>query len=120
MRDFIIPFALGDIPARIRYPKEEGKHPAMLLLHGFTGFKEGDGNLYELLAERLVDKGFVVLQMDFCSCGNSTVSKTEFTLEHMCAETLHAVEYLKQLDNVDDKIIYEKANKEELDLEKLK
>ena len=105
MKDFIIPFALGDIPARIRCPKEEGKHPAMLLLHGFTGFKEGDGNMYELLAERLVEQGFVVLQMDFCSCGNSTVSKTEFTLEHMCAETLHAVKYLKHLECVDEKRI---------------
>ena len=102
MRDFIIPFEKGDIPARIRCPKEEGKYPAMIFLHGFTGFKEGDGNLYELLAERMVKLGFVILQMDFCSCGNSTVSKTEFTLEHMCEETKHALRYLKSLYNVDE------------------
>jgi fermentation-respiration switch protein FrsA (DUF1100 family) len=56
-------------------PITTGKHPAILLLHGFTGYKE-EGHLSSL-AEILASNNFVALRFDASGFGES-----EGTLEH--------------------------------------
>ena len=102
MKDLMIPFAKGDIPARLRLPEVEGKCPGLLLMHGFTGRKEGEANMYEMLAERMVKKGYAVLQIDFVSCGASKISKKEYEINRLCEEAKCAFAYLRNLDVVDE------------------
>lgn len=102
MTDFEIPFASTGIPARLRIPVSSKKVPGFLLLHGFTSKKEGDGQMLELFAESLCINGYAVLQIDFCSCGNSRAPREDYTIDRMCMEAKCAFDFLRQHELVDE------------------
>lgn len=91
-----IPFRKQDLPAKFRYPQTEQKVPAVLLVHGFDSTKEGDGRMLERLAEQLLEHGFAVLQVDFCSCGEHPSSKKEYGFIRLQQELMAAFTWLYQ------------------------
>ncbi|MDD6467601.1 MAG: alpha/beta hydrolase [Erysipelotrichaceae bacterium] len=91
-----IPFSLGNLPAKFRYPQKEQNCPAVLMVHGFDSNKEGDGQMLELLAERLLQANIAVLQVDFCSCGDNPASKKEYCLTRLEQEVKAAFQWLLQ------------------------
>jgi alpha-beta hydrolase superfamily lysophospholipase len=59
----------------INRPEDEQPHPSVILLHGFTGYKEEEHTT--LLAEQLAKHGIVTIRFDASGFGES-----EGTLEH--------------------------------------
>jgi len=53
----------------VHLPTGKGKCPAVILLHGFTGYKEEEHNIF--LARDLVKRGFFVLRFDTSGSGES-------------------------------------------------
>jgi uncharacterized protein len=53
----------------IEYPDKNGQYPAVIILHGFTGYKE-EGHLAEL-AKTLVQNGFATVRFDCSGSGDS-------------------------------------------------
>ena len=101
-----IPFAKGDLPAFIGYPKVvKTKMPAVMVMHGFVGCKEGDNGMHSIIAKALNELGIVTLQFDFCSCGENNVSKSEYHIARLLEEALCAYDFLAKLPNVDDECI---------------
>ena len=97
-----IPFSKGDLPALIGYPEiVNEKMPAMLIMHGFVGCKEGDNGMNNRIASALNQLGIVTLQFDFCSCGENVISKSEYNISRLLEEALCAFDYLSKQTNVD-------------------
>ena len=68
-----------DIPAVIRYPEDgQDRYPAVLLLHGFMAWKEGDGYMFGIGAEKLAANGFASMRIDFCSMGENRFSRRNY------------------------------------------
>ena len=98
-----IPFVKGELPALIGYPETiSAKMPAMLVMHGFVGCKEGDNDMHSRVARALNAQGIVTLQFDFCSCGENEKSKSDYNISRLLEEALCAYDFLSKLSNVDD------------------
>ncbi len=65
-----VPAANGrpEIPVYLARPRDDKRHPAVVLLHGCQGF---DG-LYAVAADRLAARGYVVAALDSLGPGNPT------------------------------------------------
>ena len=92
-----------DISGILRIPDEEGKHPVVILCHGFLLHKEHF--LMSDLANGLSHYGFLTLRFDFLSHGESGGGLREITLSQQVRDIREAVDYLKQHPNVDTKKI---------------
>ncbi len=91
-----------DIPIVLSYPDEgEGPFPAMLLLHGYMAWKEGDGYMLGIAAKRFADAGIASARIDFCSMGENRCSREKYGLEIMLKEAETAFHYLCDDPNVD-------------------
>jgi uncharacterized protein len=88
------------LAAIINRPNDEDAHPAVILLHGFTGYKE-EPHLVSL-AHTLAKNGIVAIRFDFAGYGESegtTEKDYRFTLHYHDVETI--VEYLQSQSYVD-------------------
>ncbi len=77
------------------------KHPAVLLLHGFTGNKIESHRLYVKLARRLAEAGFICLRFDFIGSGDSHGDFENMTILTELEDAKVAYQYLTQLPEVD-------------------
>ena len=68
--------------------------PLVILCHGFTGSREGDGH-FGPLALRLAEKGIAALALDFAGCGDSVEDTAAYTLDNMEADVRAAVDYMR-------------------------
>jgi carboxymethylenebutenolidase len=59
-------------PAYVAYPAEEGKHPAIVLIHSFNGLEPG----YREMADRVAAEGFVVIAPEWQTHGQSPPDAT--------------------------------------------
>lgn len=76
-------------------------HPAIILLHGFTGNKSESHFIFTSLARNLADAGFICLRFDFTGSGDSSGSFKEMTIETELEDAKIALQYLLSLNHVD-------------------
>ena len=83
-----IPGTRGNIPATIQLPAKSARGeelPLVVLCHGFTGNRQGDGH-FAPLAEDLAANGIATVRLDFAGCGDSTEPYANYTLANMAAD----------------------------------
>lgn len=101
-RDEVIPGPRGDIYATVQMPNKLSRGdtvPLVVLCHGFTGNRDGDGH-FGPLAEDLAEEGIASVRLDFAGCGDSTEPYTAYTLDNMAADVNAVIGYMKQEYNI--------------------
>lgn len=92
-----IPGTRGNIPATIQLPAKSARGeelPLVVLCHGFTGNRQGDGH-FAPLAEDLAAHGIATVRFDFASCGDSTEPYANYTLANMAADVDSVIGYMQ-------------------------
>lgn len=87
----------GNIPATIQLPAKSARGeelPLVVLCHGFTGNRQGDGH-FAPLAEDLAAHGIATVQLDFAGCGDSTEPYVNYTLANMAADVDSVIGYMQ-------------------------
>ena len=90
-----IPGTRGNIPATIQLPAKSARGeelPLVVLCHGFTGNRQGDGH-FAPLAEDLAAHGIATVRLDFAGCGDST--EPYYTLANMAADVDSVIGYMQ-------------------------
>ena len=75
------------------------RRPAFIVLHGFGGNKDGQGQT--VVAKQFTDWGFVTLRIDFRGCGASEGERGRIICLDQVADTRNAVSYLATRPEVD-------------------
>ena len=97
-QDVTIPGTRGDIYATVQLPGKLARGeelPLVVLCHGFTGSRSGDGHFAPLAAD-LAAQGIATVRLDFPGCGNSTEPFTAYTLYNMTDDVESAITYMQQ------------------------
>lgn len=92
-----IPGTRGNIPAAIQLPAKSARGeelPLVVLCHGFTGNRQGDGH-FAPLAEDLAANGIATVRLDFAGCGDSTEPYANYTLANMAADVDSVIGYMQ-------------------------
>ena len=92
-----IPGTRGNIPATIQLPAKSARGeelPLVVLCHGFTGNRQGDGH-FAPLAEDLAAHGIATVRLDFAGCGDSTEPYANDTLANMAADVDSVIGYMQ-------------------------
>ena len=92
-----IPGTRGNIPATIQLPAKSARGeelPLVVLCHGFTGNRQGDGH-FAPLAEDLAAHGIATVRFDFAGCGESTEPYANYTLANMAADVDSVIGYMQ-------------------------
>src|ERR1051325_55710 len=91
---------LIDLPADF---KAGERRPAFIVLHGFGGNKDGQGQA--VVAKQFTQWGYVTLRIDFRGCGESDGEHGRIICLDQVADTRNAISYLATRPEVDpDKI----------------
>lgn len=95
--------------ATITYPKDEAKHPALILISG-SGPQNRDEELFDhrpfaVVADYLTKKGYVVLRVDDRGVGKTGGDRTNATSADYAKDVNDAIAYLKTRKEVDKKKI---------------
>ncbi len=91
-----------NLAAILHQPEGQGRYPAVILLHGFTGYKE-EPNI-ESLAEILVQNGFVAIRFDASGYGESEGNlENDYRLSHYKDDVQVIYDYLISQPFVDSK-----------------
>ena len=92
------PGARGNIPATVQMPGKlarGGEVPLVVLCHGFTGSRLGDGH-FEPLAAQLAEQGVATVRLDFAGCGASAEPYTAYTLTNMAADVDSVIAWMRK------------------------
>lgn len=92
-----IPGTRGNIPATIQLPAKSARGeelPLVVLCHGFTGNRQGDGH-FAPLTEDLAAHGIATVRLDFAGCGDSTEPYANYTLANMAADVDSVIGYMQ-------------------------
>lgn len=92
-----IPGTRGNIPATIQLPAKSARGeelPLVVLCHGFTGNRQGDGH-FAPLAEDLAAHGIATVRLDYAGCGDSTEPYANYTLANMAADVDSVIGYMQ-------------------------
>lgn len=90
------------IPATVCVPTAEGKHPAVVMLHGTGSSRDEAGNGYKHAAPILAEKyGIATIRIDFAGSGESEASYQEYTFESAVADAVTAAQYMAEQENID-------------------
>ena len=92
-----IPGTRGNIPATFQLPAKSARGeelPLVVLCHGFTGNRQGDGH-FAPLAEDLAAHGIATVRLDFAGCGDSTEPYANYTLANMAADVDSVIGYMQ-------------------------
>lgn len=93
-----IPGARGNIPATVQMPGKlarGGEVPLVVLCHGFTGSRLGDGH-FEPLAAQLAEQGVATVRLDFAGCGASAEPYTAYTLTNMADDVDSVIAWMRE------------------------
>lgn len=88
----------------LHIPTGKDKRPAIIILHGFTGYKEEKH--IEELAKELSRRGFVIIRFDASGSGESQgTMKDDYRMTHYLSDIDVVYEYLCNHPRVDEKRI---------------
>jgi pimeloyl-ACP methyl ester carboxylesterase len=87
---------LVDLPPDYK-PRE--RRPAFIVLHGFGGNKDGQGQ--SVVAKQFAEWGYVTLRVDFRGCGDSEGERGRIICLDQVADTRNAISYMAKRDEVD-------------------
>ena len=93
VQQLTIPGERGSIHATLTTPANAENMPAVVICHGFTGSRSGDGH-FAPLADDLAAQGIAPVRLDFPGCGNSTEPFTAYTPANMRDDITSAITYL--------------------------
>lgn len=94
------------IPATVCLPTSEGKHPAVVMLHGTGSNRDEAGGGYKVAAPILAEKyGIATIRIDFMGNGDSTADYKGYTFASAVADAVAAANYMAALENVDAEAI---------------
>jgi len=83
----------------IRYPGKDRQYPTIMILHGFTGYKEEAH--FEELERILVKNGFAVIRFDASGSGNSGGSfEKDYSMSNYLKDIKSVYDYLQKLEFV--------------------
>jgi dienelactone hydrolase len=92
---------LGTLRGMLHRPAGDRRAPAVVLLHGFTGYHIEDHRLFVQMARCLADAGFVVLRFDFYGSGDSDGDFEECTVLTEVADAVAGLDWLTQQPGID-------------------
>lgn len=104
----VVSIDAGDhqIPATVCLPTSEGKHPAVVMLHGTGSNRDEAGGGYKVAAPILAEKyGIATIRIDFMGNGDSTADYKGYTFASAVADAVAAANYMAALENVDAEAI---------------
>lgn len=78
----------------VHLPEEEGRFPAVVLLHGFTGTKVEPHRFFVKLAEAFASNGIAALRFDFRGSGDSEGDFSEATVSGEIDDAKQAISFL--------------------------
>ena len=81
------------VHATVTTPTKGAGWPLVVLCHGFTGNRGGDGH-FGPLAARLAQAGIASIAVDFSGCGESEEPFTAYTLANIRADMTAAISYM--------------------------
>lgn len=81
-------------------PESGASETALVLLHGWAGYRIGAHKMFVKLARAAEAEGFTVLRFDFRGRGDSTGDASDTTLSTMISDTVAAIDWLKTNTNV--------------------
>ena len=90
------------VHATAAWPEKATAEPLVLLCHGFTGNRSGDGH-FRPLAEWLAEHGIASIAADFAGNGDSEENFTMYTLTSMQQDLRAAVSYMQKTHDIDPK-----------------
>ena len=96
-KDVEIPGTRSTIAATVQLPARSARGdelPLVVLCHGFTGNRQGDGH-FAPLADDLAAQGIATVRLDFAGCGDSTEPYTAYTLANMAADVDSVIAYMQ-------------------------
>ena len=96
-KDVEIPGTRGTIAATVQLPARSARGdelPLVVLCHGFTGNRQGDGH-FAPLGDDLAAQGIATVRLDFAGCGDSTEPYTAYTLANMAADVDSVIAYMQ-------------------------
>jgi pimeloyl-ACP methyl ester carboxylesterase len=79
--------------------KHEERRPAFIVLHGFGGNKDGQGQI--VVAKQFNQWGYVTLRIDFRGCGESEGEHGRIICLDQVADTRNAISYMAARSEVD-------------------
>ncbi len=79
---------------------QEGKRPAVILVHGF-GANKSEYGMFDDLSAALVNKGFLTYRFDFSGCGESEGDYSQTSLTKLTSDLRVIVDFVKAQPNVD-------------------
>lgn len=84
------------IPATVIIPTENlSDMPCVLMVHGFTGKRQGDNDHFISLGKILAENGIASITIDLPGCGSSTEASTNYTINNMESDMDSAINYMK-------------------------
>lgn len=99
-----IPNDSYNIPAIINVPDkpaQQGKYPAIVMLHGTASHKDEVGDLYKFLAAKLAEVGIASIRIDFAGFGESEAAMSDYTLTSAVNDATAALQHLSSHPHVD-------------------
>ena len=90
------------IPATVCLPSEEGKSPAVVMLHGTGSERDEVNGAYRTAAHVFAEKyGIATIRIDFMGCGESDADYTGYTFESAVSDAAAAGKYMQSLKCID-------------------
>ena len=83
-----------DIPGVLSYTETANKMPAVILCHGTGAQKNEVGNLFAILAEKLLQRGIASVRIDYAGCGDSKADQRQLTFLGEVEDTKNMSVYL--------------------------
>ncbi len=85
----------------LHLPVGKGPFPAVLFLHGFTGYKGENRRLFVTAARALAAKGIAALRIDFRGSGDSAGAFSDMSIETEMADAKAALRWLRRQAAID-------------------
>lgn len=104
-QDIEIPGNRTNIKATIFIPEgTQSNIPLVLMCHGFTGTRNGDGDNgghFNELGNKLAQNGIAAITITFSGCEDSNEEMTQYTLSNMKSDMTSAINYMKSNYSID-------------------
>jgi dipeptidyl aminopeptidase/acylaminoacyl peptidase len=85
----------------LHHPLAQGPHPAVMLLHGFTGQRVESHRIFVKLARRLASNGLAALRFDFRGSGESEGEFADITIARWVRDALAGLDWLAERQGID-------------------